>query len=256
MIQWLYLYRQWLVRELQVRFRSSAIGVGWLVLQPVVHILLFTLVFYKFFQIRWPGGTGTASEYGLQVFIGLSMYVFLSEIINRGPGSVLSYPFLITKVRFPLLMLPGVLVGAAGVQLVLSLTLASGLALFYLPSWHAVLLPVFILPLLLYGQALAWLLGSLGIYVRDLGHLAPSVSSLLMFLSPIFYPASLVPDSMKWLVNYNPLAWTSEAARNLLMQGAMPSWQLWSGHLLVAAVCLFVARWVFKRIEPGFADVL
>lgn len=256
MLQLIYLYRQWLLRELQLRFRSSAIGVGWLILQPVVHILLFTLVFYKFFQVRWPGGGGSASEYGLQVFIGLSLYAFISEIINRGPGSVLSYPFLITKVRFPVMMLPSVLVGAAGVQLVLSLTLAALLALFYVPSWLGLLLPLCILPLLVYAQALAWLLGSLGIYIRDLGHLAPSVSSLLMFLSPIFYPASLVPESMKWLINYNPLAWTAEAARNVLMQGVLPAWQPWCVHLGVAMVCLWLARWVFKRIEPGFADVL
>lgn len=256
MFQWIYLYRQWLMRELQLRFRSSAIGVGWLVLQPVVHILLFTLVFYKFFQIRWPGGGGSASEYGLQVFIGLSLYSFIAEIINRGPNSVLSYPFLITKVRFPLRLLPGVLVGAAGVQLLLSLTLAALLALFYQPSWLALLVPLCILPFLLYAQALAWLLGSLGIYIRDLAHLAPSVSSLLMFLSPIFYPASLVPAGMQWLVNLNPLAWTAEAVRSLLMQGVLPAWQPWAAHLLAAMACIVLSRWVFKRIEPGFADVL
>lgn len=256
MFEWFYLYRQWLVRELQVRFRSSAVGAGWLVLQPLVHILLFTLVFYKFFQIRWPGGGGSASEYGLQVFIGLSLFGFLAEVINRGPVGVLSYPYLITKVRFPLQLLPGVLVGAAGAQLLLSLTLASLLALFYHPSWAALLVPLCILPFVLYAWAVATLLGCLGIYIRDLAHLAPSVSSLLMFLSPVFYPATMIPADLQWLVSLNPLAWTAESVRAMLLHGVMPVWQTWGAHLAVAVACVLLSRWVFKRIEPGFADVL
>ncbi len=239
-----------------MRFRSSAVGVGWLVLQPLVHILLFTLVFYKFFQVRWPSGDGTASEYGLQVFIGLTLYAFLAEVINRGPGSVWSYPYLVTKVRFPLAMLPAVLVGAAGVQVVLSLVIAAVLAVVREPHAQALLLPFYLLPLGIYGMALAWFLGAAGVYLRDIGHLAPSVSSLLMFLSPIFYPASMVPKSMQWLVSINPLAWTSEAARGLLMHGQLPVTQQWLMHLLASCICLLGGYWFFRRTQPGFADVL
>lgn len=256
MTQWIYVYRQWLLRELQIRFRSSGIGLAWLVLQPLVHILLFTLVFYKIFQIRWPSGDGSASEYGLQVFIGLSLYAFVSEIINRGPGTIWSYPYLVTKVRFPLALLPAVLVGAAGVQLLLSLGIAAGLALMRQPHIHTLLVPAFLLPLAIYALALAWLLGASGVYLRDIGHLAPSVSSLLMFLTPIFYPASMVPASLKWLVDVNPLAWTAEACRSLLMHGQVPSWELWGIHLLVSCVSLLGAWWFFQRTQPGFADVL
>lgn len=256
MKQWIYVYRQWLARELQVRFRSSALGVGWLILQPIVHILLFTLVFYQFFQIRWPSGDGTPSEYGLQVFIGLSLYAFVSEIINRGPGTIWSYPYLVTKVRFPLAMLPAVLVGAAGVQLLLSLVIAAFLALLREPHWAAFLLPLVLIPLLIYVMALGWLLGAAGVYLRDIGHLAPSVSSLLMFLTPIFYPASMVPKGLQWLVTFNPLAWTAEASRNLLMHGVTPDWRLWALHASMAMASLIVAWWFFRRTQPGFADVL
>lgn len=256
MKQWIYVYRQWLARELQMRFRSSALGVGWLILQPIVHILLFTLVFYQFFQIRWPSGDGSPGEYGLQVFIGLSLYAFVSEIINRGPGTIWSYPYLVTKVRFPLAMLPAVLVGAAGVQLLLSLAIATLLAVWREPHWAALLLPVVLLPLLIYVMALAWLLGAVGVYLRDIGHLAPSVSSLLMFLTPIFYPASMIPKGLQWLVTFNPLAWTAEASRNLLMHGVTPDWALWALHGVIAGFCLAIAWWFFRRTQPGFADVL
>lgn len=256
MPQWIYLYRQWLLRELHLRFRSSALGVAWLVLQPLAQILLFTLVFYQFFRVRWPAGDGSISEYGLQVFIGLTLFAFVSDVINRAPASVSSFPFLITKVRFPLLLLPGVVVGASFVQLSLSLCIATGFALWREVHWHILLLPLAILPLLIYAQALAWFLGSAGVYLRDIGHLAPSISSLLMFLSPIFYPASMIPDGMQWLIQYNPLAWTVELVRDLLMHGQAFAWQAWGAHLMAACVLLVVARWFFVRIQPGFADVL
>lgn len=256
MRQLLYVYRQWLRRELQVRFGSSALGASWLVIQPLMYIALFTLVFYKFFQVRWPAGDGTAGEYGLQVFIGLSLYSFVADIISRAPASVWSYPYLVTKVRFPLALLPAVIVGAAGVQLLLSLGLAALFAQWRGLHWQVLLLPVNLLPLCLYGLGLAWLLGSAGVYLRDIGHIAPAASSLLMFLTPVFYPASLIPENMHWLVQFNPLAWTSEAARGLLMHGRMFDMTAWCMHLLAATVLLVFARWFFARIQPGFADVL
>lgn len=257
MPQWIYLYRQWLLRELQLRFRSSALGVAWLVLQPLAQILLFTLVFYQFFRVRWPAGDGSIGEYSLQVFIGLTLFAFVSEVINRAPASVSSFPFLITKVRFPLLLLPSVVVGAGTVQLGLSLLIAMGFALWREAHWHALpLLPLVLLPLLIYTQAFAWFLGAIGVYLRDIGHLAPSVSSLLMFLSPIFYPASMIPAGMQWLIHYNPLAWSIEMVRGLLMHGQAIDWAWWGVHLVAACALLALARFFFIRIQSGFADVL
>ena len=256
MTQWIYVYRQWLLRELHLKFRSSAVGTGWMVLQPLVHILLFTLVFYQFFQVRWPQGDGSATEYGLQVFIGLSLYTFIADVINRAPTSVSNYPYLVTKVRFPLVLLPAVIVGVAGVQMLLSLVIAVFFAAFKGLGWEALCLPVAILPLVGYALALGWLLGAASVYLRDIAHLAPSVSSLLLFLTPIFYPASMVPKAMRWLVELNPLAWTAENVRGLLMHGTGLDWTGWASHLLVAAVCMCFALWFFRRIQPGFSDVL
>ncbi|MBS7350058.1 MAG: ABC transporter permease [Comamonas sp.] len=256
MTQTIYVYRQWLLRELQLRFRSSAVGTGWLILQPLVHILLFTLVFYEFFKIRWPVGDGSIGEYGLQVFIGLSLYAFIADVINRSPSSIWSYPYLVTKVRFPLLLLPAVIVGASGVQLIFSLCIAGFFAAWREVHFVAGLLPLVLFPLFLYALALSWLLGAAGVYLRDIGHLAPSVSSLLLFLTPIFYPASMIPESMKWLITFNPLAWTVEAARSLLMQGYMPEYMQWGLHLAVALILLGFSKWFFVRTQSGFADVL
>ena len=257
MKQWLYVYLQWLLRELRLRYRASAIGAGWLVLQPVLHILLFTLVFYKFFQIRWPVGDGSATEYGLQVFIGLALYTFVADVINRAPASVWSHPYLVTKVRFPVEMLPMVQVGAAGLQLVLALLITLPfMALRGGLYWAVALLPLYLLPLLLFVLGLGWLLAALSVYLRDIGHLAPSVSSLLLFLTPIFYPASMVPVSLRWMVDLNPLAWAAEASRNVLLNGTAASWEGWGAHLLASCILAVLGWAFFQRTKPGFADVL
>lgn len=256
MKQWLYVYRQWFLRDLRLRYRSSALGTAWLVLQPLAQILLFTLVFHRFFGLRWPTGDGSVGEYGLQVFIGLSLYTFVADVINRSPASVSSYPFLVTKVRFPLVLLPVVVVGVAGVQLVLSLAIAVLFAAWREAHAGALLLPLLLVPLAVYALALSWLFGAAGVYLRDVGHLAPSLGTLLLFLSPVFYPASMVPGSMRWLMIVNPLAWSCEAARDLLMSGQMFDGLAWTLHL-AAAGALAVAAWAFfARIERGFADVL
>lgn len=257
MKQWLYVYLQWLLRELRLRYRASAIGGGWLILQPVVHILLFTLVFYKFFQVRWPVGDGSATEYGLQVFIGLSLYTFVADVINRAPASVWSHPYLVTKVRFPVEMLPMVQVGAAGLQLMLALLVILPFMLWRGSlHWAVILLPLYLLPLLLYVLGLGWMLGALSVYLRDIGHLAPSVSSLLLFLTPIFYPASMVPASMRWMIDLNPLAWAAEATRNVLLNGSAASLEGWGVHLLVSCIFAVLGWAFFQRTKPGFSDVL
>ena len=257
MKQWLYVYMQWLLRELRMRYRASAVGGGWLILQPVVHIMLFTLVFYQFFQVRWPVGDGSATEYGLQVFIGLSLYTFVADVINRAPASVWSYPYLVTKVRFPVEMLPVVQVGAAGLQLVLALLVTLPFMLWRGGlHWAVLLLPLYLLPLLLYVLALGWLLGALSVYLRDIGHLAPSFSSLLLFLTPIFYPASMVPASLRWMVDLNPLAWAAEAARSVLLNGTAAPWEGWGMHLVVSCTLATMGWAFFQRVKPGFADVL
>ena len=256
MKQWFYVYRQWLQRELQLRFRTSALGQGWLVIQPLAQIILFTLVFYEFFQVRWPSGDGSVGEYGLQVFIGLGIYGFVAEVINRSPSCISSHPYLVTKVRFPLLLLPTVTVGAAATQMVLSLVIAAAFAMWRQLHIQALLIPLALLPLVIYSQALSWLLSSAGVYLRDIGHLAPSASSLLLFMTPIFYPADKVPVGMQWLIQVNPLAWTTETVRGLLMHGQPLAWQGWGAHLLAGFALLAFSRWFFVRIQPGFSDVL
>jgi lipopolysaccharide transport system permease protein len=191
-----YLYWQWLRRDLAGRYRGSLLGLAWPVLQPLSQILVFTLVFHQFMRMRWPaaGGEGSALDYALNVFAGMAVFNFLAEVLNRAPAAILGQPNLVTKVRFPLTVLPAVIVGAAALHLVVGAVAVSlAMIAFRDASVLALLLPLFLLPMLLYGLGLALGLAALGVYLRDIAQVMPALTSLLMFLTPIFYPATLFP---------------------------------------------------------------
>lgn len=263
----IYLYWQWLRRELVGRYRGSFLGIAWPVLQPVIQILVFTLIFYKFMNMRWPsastgsgagveGGSG-AVMYGLNIFAGMIVFNFFAEILSRSPTAILAHPNLVTKVRFPLLLLPVVTVGAAMVGLVIgSVLLSLVMLLIYGFSAYALLLPIYFIPILAYGLTVAWLLAGLGVYMRDIGQIMPSVISLLMFLTPIFYPASAIPESIKLIFYFNPMAWGVDVFRSLLILGTLPDNHLFFINLVVSLAGVIAARLFFNRISKGFSDVL
>lgn len=256
------LYGQWLRRDLSQRFAGSALGPLWLLLQPLSFIVVITLVFNGFFKTKWPGGDGSALDYGLKVFVGLAVHTFAAEILARGPGCILAHPYLVTKVRFPLPMIPMVTIGVALAQLLLALLLimATILALGLvepvqaLQVWWAI--PLALLPAVLLMVGLAWILAAAGLYLRDLGNLTPAVSSFLMFLMPVFYPAEFVPTALAWFIEFNPLALGIEWLRQILFTGTLPSLHGWGAHCAATSVIAAFGWWFFQRVRPGFADVL
>ena len=288
-----FLYWQWLKRDVTARYRGSIFGLLWPLLQPAIQIMVFTLIFFEFMQMRWPAAsasvsaaTSTASalgsapstgalDYALNVFAGLCIFNFMAEILGRSPSCVLSQPNLVTKVKFPLWLLPAVTVGAALIHIAVgtvSIALISGLTghgelaaqganLNSSHSATAVLglvwlwLPL-LLPLLAYGLGVAYFVASVGVYVRDIGQVMPALSSLLMFLTPIFYPLSSVPEGLKNLFALNPLAWGADITRAALLSGAPIDVAQWGWHLCVSVVFCAAGAWTFAKLQKGFADVL
>lgn len=264
-----FLYWQWLQRDVAGRYRGSWLGLLWPLLQPLVQILVFTLIFYEFMQMRWPAaagatpaeGTQGALVYGLHVFAGLAVFNFIAEILGRAPVAVLSQPNLVTKVRFPLPLLPAVTVGAALIHVGVGTVTISVLAVLTglspaLTLVQMLATPLLLTPLFLYGLGAALLLSSLGVYVRDIGQMMPALGSLLMFLTPIFYPLSAVPASLREAFALNPITWGAEILRGLLLEQSWPNAHAWGLHALASMLFAGLAAWVFARIQKGFADVL
>jgi lipopolysaccharide transport system permease protein len=253
------LIQQFTVRDVLGRYRGSYLGVFWSLLRPLCSLAVFFVVFGYIFQSRFGHDDHESRvDYALGLFCGLIVLDFIAECISRGPTLILSNPNYVTKVVFPLEILPVSAVGGALVHLVVS-SIPLFLAYFFVHgSLHltAMYLPVILIPLVFLGLGVMWLFASLGVFVRDISSFVPVLITILMYVSAIFYPISKVPLAMRPAVVHNPLAVLIDNMRNVFMWG-MPL--DWGQYLSMSAVCIIfmvVGYAFFMRTKSAFADVL
>lgn len=245
-------------RDVHARHRQSWLGLAWLVLTPLLMLGVYTLVFRHVMQLRWMGADEGNLAFALRIYAGLAVFGFFAECVNRAPGLVLEQPHLVKKVVFPLELLPWVSALSASVGLVVSallLLLASALDRGAVPvtAWA---LPLVWLPLLPLVLGLGWLLAGLGTYVRDVGQLLGMVLSALMFLSPIFYPVEALPEAVRGWLLLNPLAWVITGTRDVLLAGRWPDWPALALVMAASLVLAALGAAFFRKVRPGFADVV
>jgi len=253
------LFLKLLRRDFAERYRGSYLGLLWSLLLPLLSLLVFTFFFGVIFQMRWAGrGDASLGDLALILFVGMALYNFLAECLSRAPGLILAHQNYVKNVVFPLEMLPAVMVASAVltlaatllVILLLQATLGSGL------SWTALLLPVMILPLILFVLGLSGFLASLGVYIRDIQQLIIPLVQLMMFLSPIFYPVAALPEAMRPWLQLNPLALAIEQTRGIILFGQAPHWTPYLLSLVAGGLIALMGVWWFARTRRGFADVL
>jgi len=245
-------------REVLGRYRGSLFGVAWAIGNPLVMLGVYTVVFGYVFRARWGAAVDSTGDFALVIFCGLTVFGIFSEIVSRAPVLILANPNYVKKVVFPLDCLPWVLLGAAlfhavaslGVLIVANLVLRASL------PWTIVFLPIVLLPMLLLALGLAWLFASLGVYLRDIGHLVNALVTVLLFMSPIFYPASNLPEPLRRLLMLNPLTAVLESSRAVLLWGQLPDWKLLLPCTLFGGVAAWLGWLWFDRTRTGFADVL
>ncbi len=245
-------------REVLGRYRGSVLGVSWSVLTPMAMLAVYTLVFRHIFKAKWPGVEDGNMSFALNLFAGLLVFNWAAEFLSRAPRLVTEQPNLVTKVVFPLQVLPwSALLSSFFHALVSCAVWLAGCLLFgqgLHVSWLA--LPLVFLALMPTLLGLGWALSALGVYFKDLGEIVGLVMGMLLFLTPVFFPLSVLPDFLQVWVQFNPLAIPIEALRQI---GLMGVWPNVSSLLQLFAVGLGVAlggAWLFERSRKGFADVL
>ena len=245
-------------REVVGRYRGSVLGILWSFLNPVFMLLVFTFIFSVVFKSRWSAGTDSKTEFALVLFAGLIVFNLFAECFNRAPGLILSNVNYVKKVVFPLEILPWVALGSALFHALISLGvwLIAYLILFGVPHITVLLLPLVFLPFLLFIMGLTWGLASLGVYLRDVSQFIGVVTTALMFLSPLFFPSSAMPENYRHLLLLNPLTPVIEQAREVLYWGKMPDMTLLSVYLLAGAFIAWLGFAWFQKTRKGFADVL
>lgn len=245
-------------REVIGRYRGSVMGILWSFFNPVFMLTVYTFVFSVIFKARWSTNSGSKTEFALILFAGLIVFNLFAECINKAPGLILSNVNYVKKVVFPLEILPWVSLGAVLFHFLISLGvwLIAYLVFFGLPHITILLFPLVMLPLLLFTMGLSWALASLGVYLRDASQFIGLVTTVLMFLSPIFYPITAVPQKYRQLVLLNPLASAVEQARDVLFWGKSPHWTALAVYMVGALLTAWGGFAWFQKTRKGFADVL
>lgn len=252
------LLRALVVREVLGRYRGSALGLLWALFNPILMLAVYTFVFSVVFKARWSGGSDSPTEYALALFAGLIAYNLFAECVTRSPGLVLANANYVKKVIFPLEILPVVGIGAALFHALVSLCvwLAFFVAVSGLPAATVAWTPLVLLPLVLLVAGVSWALASLGVYLRDVGQVTSLLTTVLLFMSPVFYPASALPERLQPVYQLNPLTSIIEMLRDVLMWGKAPSPTSLALATLVGAMVAWGGFAWFQKTRRGFADVL
>ena len=245
-------------REVVGRYRGSAMGLLWSFLNPVFMLIVYTVVFSMIFKSRWGGSDDSRTQFAVVLFAGMIVLNLFSEVVNRAPNLILANVNYVKKVIFPLEILPVIAMGAALFHSLVSIgVLLAAFAAFngYL-HWTAVFTPLVILPLVIFTLGISWMLASLGVFLRDVGQTIGLITTVLMFLAPVFYPASAVPAKLRPVIMINPLTFIIEQARDVLIWGRLPDWTGLSVYMLAALATAWAGYAWFQKTRKGFADVL
>jgi lipopolysaccharide transport system permease protein len=249
-------------REVVGRYKGSVMGLLWSFLNPLFMLAVYTFFFAVVFKSRWGtvpnGGAESKTLFAVLLFVGIIVHSLFAEVLNRAPSLILGNVNYVKKVVFPLEILPVISMGSALFHSVVSLGVLLLVFIVFngFLHWTVIFLPFIFLPLIILTMGLAWMLSSLGVFVRDVGQTIGLAMTVLMFLSPVFYPITSLPERLRPWMLANPLTFIIEQARAVLIWGQMPNW---AGLLLYTAVSIVVA-WLgfvwFQKTRKGFADVL
>ncbi|MBD9443980.1 ABC transporter permease [Rhizobium sp. RHZ01] len=245
-------------REVVGRYRGSVLGILWSFFNPVFMLAVYTIVFSVIFKARWNVESDSKTEFALVLFAGLLMFNLFAECFNRAPGLVLANANYVKKVLFPLEILPWVAVLSAMFHWAISLFvwLLAYLLFFGFPHSSVVLIPLALLPLVLYVTGLSWFLSSLGVYLRDVSQIIGLLTTVTMFLSPIFYPITAIPEKYRPFLYLNPITPAVEQARDVLYWGRGLDINLVVPNLLISIVVAWLGFAWFQKTRKGFADVI
>ena len=245
-------------RDVIGRYRGSVLGLAWSFFYPLIMLVIYTFIFSVVFKARWHTGSDSKTEFALALFIGMIVHGLLAECVNRAPGLILGNVSYVKKVVFPLEILPWVTMGATLFHTLISLLVWSVffVVVYHAFNWTALFLPLVLSPLVLITMGMTWFLASIGVYLRDVGQMTGVLTTVLLFVSPVFYPVSNLPERYQAYLYANPLTFFIEQSRAVLMWGELPDWQGLGIAMLLGLLTAWFGFFWFQKIRKGFADVL
>ena len=259
LIQHRQLIMQMIQREVVGRYKGSVMGLGWSFFNPILMLTVYTFVFSVVFKARWgldPNESKT--QFAVVLFVGMIVHGLFAEVLNRAPSLILTNVNYVKRVVFPLEILPVITMGAALFHTLISLlVLLSAFVIFngYL-HWTVIFIPLVLLPFVVLTLGIAWMLASLGVFVRDIGQTIGIVVTVMMFLSPVFYPVTALPEEFRPLLMANPLTFIIEQSREVMIWGHLPDFAGVALYTIESSVFAWLGFAWFQKTRKGFADVL
>jgi lipopolysaccharide transport system permease protein len=244
-------------RELLSRYRGSALGVLWAILTPVVMIAIFTFIFAGIFRARF-GSTNSSWDYALYLFCGLLPWTMFQETVQQSANTIVTHANLVKRVVFPLETLPvAQTLSALGTQLFGTLALLiAAIAIQHQLHLTIIWLPLLLIPQLLFVLGSAWLIAALGVFLRDVAQGITLVLMTWMYLTPIIYPESIVPQRFRPFLDLNPFTPLVRSYRRIFLEGMPPDWSGLAYFTAVGFLIFVFGYWWFARTRKNFADVI
>ena len=240
-------------RDLKLRYKQTSIGIGWTVLQPLIAMVIFTVIFGHFAKIPSDG-----VPYPIFAFCGLLPWTYFATALNRCMVSVVADAQLVSKIFFPRLLLPiaGTISGV--IDFFISLGLFLGLMVWYgfVVTWWLLTLPLFLMLALLTALAVGLWVSALNVRYRDVTYTIPFLIQAWMFASPVIYPVSMIPEKYRSLYSLNPMAGVIEGFRWVLLGKANPDFSVMAVSVVVVIGVLAGGLVFFRRMERTFADIV
>lgn len=239
-------------RDLKVRYKQTVLGVVWVIMQPLLMTVIFTLILGILVRVPTDG-----KPYPLLVFTGLLPWTFFASAVVQSGTSIVTSAHLITKVYFPRLIIPAAAVTTRLVDFAISFVILAGMLIYYRVglTGNIAALPLMILLITLLALALGLLVSALNVKYRDVGVMLPVLVQLWMFASPVLYPLSLVPEKWRGIYSINPMVGIISGFRAALLGEPF----YWPALIISAAITLALlvySVYMFRRVERGFADVI
>ena len=244
-------------REIRTRYITSALGIGWALVRPLLLLILYTFVFSYVLNVKF-GASERRSDYALYLFCGMVPWFAFADGISRATTAVLEQAPLVKRMRFPSEILPvhQVLVALALESLGLIILLGALIVAGRIPGWELLSLAAIVIPQFLFTAGVGWAVGALSVLVPDTRQVVSFGLQFWMYATPVVYPLSMVPERFRWMYHLNPMAYVVETYRGAVLDHQVPQLAPFAAFCAVSVVVFIAGYRIFHRLKYEFADVL
>lgn len=240
------------------KYKGSFFGLLWSFINPLFMLGIYTFAFSVVFKAKWGLKEEGHIDFALILFASLTIFNLFGEILKESPLLIVSQPNFVKKVVFPLEILPVINLMSALIHSSISLCVFLvffGIAHLSFPI-TILLLPLVVIPLVLISLGVSYILASLGVFFRDIGHFMGHIITVLLFTSPVFFSLDKIPEKFRYIMMINPLAYLLEDARSVMIFGKLPNWNVLAAYTLFGFLLSILGYWLFQKTRKSFADIL